>query len=183
MNLKKLFSFFAKPGGREPDVESIKAVVFDAAKTNDVAALSRVLADHGVSVLRRVEGPDQLTVLHLAAASGSGDVVDLLLSEDVKADPNVVRGNNFTPLHAAAMHGYTAICASLLKAGAAVNAQTDPQKYAPLHSAAFAGHVETIELLLANGADRDLINYRDERAIDTARRQAQNPAVALLERH
>jgi ankyrin repeat protein len=79
------------------------------------------------------------------------------------------------------MHGHSEICEALLRAGAQINMQTDPQKYSALHSAAFAGHIATIRLLLANGADRELRNYRGERPVDTAGRQDQVAAVAELE--
>ena len=73
------------------------------------------------------------------------------------------------------------MCVVLLGAGAEVNAQTNPQGYAPLHSAAFAAHVAAIEVLLAHGADRGLVNYRGERPADTARRTGQTTALIRLE--
>lgn len=79
------------------------------------------------------------------------------------------------------MNGHAAVCASLLHAGAVVNAQTDPQGYSPLHSAAFAGHLDAIRVLLAHGADRGLTNYRGERPADTARRQGQTVAAQFLD--
>ena len=85
------------------------------------------------------DNPDELTTLHWAAASGALKSVDYLMSHAVQADPRAARGNNFTPLHGAAMNGHTAICQALLNAGAEINIQTEPQGYAPLHSAAFGG--------------------------------------------
>ena len=79
------------------------------------------------------------------------------------------------------MQGHASVCEVLLGVGAGVNVQTDPQGYAPLHSAAFAGHVEAIRVLLAHGANRELVNYRGERPTDTARRTGQTEAVRVLE--
>jgi len=79
------------------------------------------------------------------------------------------------------MQGHAAVCDVLLRVGAKVNVQTNPQGYSPLHSAAFAGHIEAIRVVLASGADRKLVNYRGERPADTARRTGQAEAARLLE--
>lgn len=171
MKLRRLLSFFWKRYS-DSGTEDLTDTVFQAVEADDVSTLVMVLDVHGVRVLLQDSDPNQLTTLHLAAARGSREAVDYLLSDAVKADPRAARVNNFTPLHGAAMHGHTDICDVLLREGAQSNIQTDPQMYAPLHSAAFAGHVDTIQLLLANGG---------ERAIDTARRQNQVDAIAVLE--
>jgi len=64
------------------------------------------------------------------------------------------------------MFGLTDIVKLLITKGANVNVQTEPQKYAPIHSASFGGHLDTIKVLVNNGADLNLKNYRDERAIE-----------------
>jgi ankyrin repeat protein len=151
-----------------------------AAQAGDVAALARLVASHGGPAVRLDGDPEDLTTLHWAAASGVLDAVSYLLTPPVQADPRAARSNNFTPLHAAAMHGHAAVCEALLKAGADVNVQTQPQGYAPLHSATFAGHVEAIRVLLAHGANRWLVNYRGECPADTARRTGQAEAVQVL---
>ncbi|HUR55081.1 MAG TPA: ankyrin repeat domain-containing protein [Gemmataceae bacterium] len=159
----------------------VAEAVKNAAIAGDVAALTQLVATHGGPAVRLDGDPVELTALHWAAASGSAEAVRLLLAPPVGADPRAARNNNFTPLHAAAMQGHAAVCEVLLRAGAGVDAQTDPQGYAPLHSAAFAGHVGAIRVLLAHGADRGLVNYRDERPADTARRTGQAEAVRVLE--
>jgi cytohesin len=161
--------------------DQIAGVVQAAAKVGDVAALGRLVAEYGGPAVRLDGDPEELTALHWAAASGIVDAVNYLLAPPVLADPRAARNNHFTPLHSAAMFGHAAVCEALLKAGADVNAQTQPQGYAPLHSAAFAGHVEAIRVLLAHGADRSLLNYRGERPADTARRTGQAEAVQVLE--
>jgi uncharacterized protein len=160
--------------------EAAKDAILYAATTGDVAALARLVATEGSAAVRLDDNPEELTALHLAAAAGRLEVVNYLLSPAVGADPRAARINNFTPLHSAAMKGHAAICDVLLRAGAGVNVQTDPQRYAPLHSAAFAGHLEAIRVLLAHGADRGLVNYRNERPADTAKRQGQSEAAQLL---
>lgn len=162
-------------------VNGIAEAVKNAAIAGDVAALNHLVATHGGPAVRLDGDPAELTALHWAAASGSVEAVRLLLAMPVGGDPRAARNNNFTPLHSAAMQGHAAVCEVLLQAGAGVNVQTDPQGYAPLHSAAFAGHVEAIRVLLAHGADRALVNYRNERPVDTARRTGQAGAVRVLE--
>ncbi len=157
-----------------------KNEILHAATTGDVAALSRFVADHGAAAVRLDNESEELTALHLAAASGQLKVVEYLLSPAVGADVRAARINNFTPLHSAAMKGHAAVCEVLLRAGAGVNVQTAPQGYAPLHSAAFAGHLAAIRVLLAHGGDRNLTNYRGERPADTAKRQGQSEAAQLL---
>jgi cytohesin len=152
-----------------------------AAVQGDLAALKTQAAAHGPETVRAEEDPNELTTLHWAAAVGHLEMVEYLVSEELRADAKAARKNNFTPLHSAAMMGHAAICEALLKAGAPVNVQTAPQGYAPLHSAAFGGHRDAILVLLAHGASRELRNYRNERPVDTARRQNQSHVIGLLE--
>jgi ankyrin repeat protein len=161
--------------------DQIADAVEAAAKVGDVETLGRLVADHGGPAIRLDGDPGELTALHWAAASGVVDAVKYLLAPPVLADPRAARNNEFTPLHSAAMLGHADVCEILLKAGANVNAQTQPQGYAPLHSAAFAGHVDAIRVLLAHAADCGLLNYRGERPADTARRTGQAEAVKVLE--
>ena len=160
--------------------ETPKDAILRAATSGEVATLTRLVADHGAAAVRLDGDPEELTALHLAAAAGQLAAVEYLLSPAVGADPRAARINNFTPLHSAAMKGHAAVCEVLLGAGAGVNVQTDPQKYAPLHSAAFAGHLAAIRVLLAHGGDRTLTNYRGERPADTAKRQGESEAAQLL---
>ena len=153
----------------------------DAARRGDRAALDRLLELHSAADVRAEDDPLELTSLHLAAASGNEEIVDFLLSEAISSDPTAARVNNFTPLHAAAMHGWARVCTRLLEAGADPDVQTEPQGYAPLHSAAWGGHVEVIRVLLESGAQRDLRNHRGETPIETARRQGQDAAAGVLE--
>jgi ankyrin repeat protein len=161
--------------------EGLAEAVKNAAIAGDVAALKQLVATHGGISVRMDGDPKQLTALHWAAGSGNIEAVRLLLSPLVGADPRAARINNFTPLHAASMQGHAALCEVLIGAGADVNVQTNPQGYAPLHSAAFGGHAEAIRMLLAHGADRTLVNYRNERPVDTARRTGQAEGVRVLE--
>ena len=161
--------------------DSLADTVKNAAVAGDVAALRQLVATHGAAAIRLDGDPAELTALHWAAASGNVEAVRFLLATPVGADPCAARNNNFTPLHSAAMQGHAAVCEVLIEAGAEVNVQTDPQGYAPIHSAAFAGHIGAIRVLLAHGANCGLVNYRNERPADTARRTGQLEAAGVLE--
>jgi len=124
---------------------------------------------------------EELASIHWAAGSGNIEIVKYLLSDEVNECADLTRSNNFSPLHAASMNGFTKIVELLIEKGANVNIQTDPQKYAPIHSASFGGHLETIKVLVKNGADLSLINYRNELPIDTARRQNQLEIIKYFE--
>src|SRR5688500_4011195 len=109
--------------------DELAEAVTKAAVAGDVAAIQQLAATHGGEAIRLDGDPAELTALHWAAASGSVEAVRFLLGPPVGADPRAARGNNFTPLHSAAMRGHAAVCEVLLAAGAQVNVQTDPQGY------------------------------------------------------
>jgi hypothetical protein len=151
-----------------------------AFQTDDVDAVRKFYPKHEAVALRHDENLAELSTLHHAAAHGALKTVMYLLGPDIRADACAQRNNAFTPLHAAAMHGHTAICKLLVEHGASVNAQTIPQGYSPLHSAAFAGHLDTIRFLLSQNADTTLRNYRDETPSMTAKRTGQSEACVLI---
>ena len=155
--------------------------LMDAAKEDDVASLRALVTGLGSGALRGGPDPEKLTLLHYAAAAGSLGVVGFLASDAVGADINAARGNNFTPLHGAAMNGHESVCGLLVELGARLDVQTAPQGYAPLHSAAWGGHAGVVDLLLRSGARTDLVNYRGETPAQTARRQGQFKVADRIE--
>lgn len=150
-----------------------------AIAAGDLATIQGYARAFGPACLQ-LDGADELTALHCAAAAGHAELVLYLLAPPIHADARAARGNRFTPLHAAAMNGHSSVCAALIRVGADVNAQTEPQGYSPLHSAAFGGHIDTLRVLLSNRADPALLNYRHETPADTAARAGQLAAQALL---
>jgi hypothetical protein len=163
------------------DVPAYGGLMREAITRGEVQSVKDLLNSVGTYLIRDDDQFDKLTSLHWAAASGSIEMVNFLLGEPVSANPNAVRGNNFTPLHAAAMEGHLAICERLLDVGADPNVQTEPQLYAPIHSAAWGGHVAVIRALVRQGARLDLRNYRNETPIETAKRNGMVEAVRELE--
>ncbi|KAL8717878.1 MAG: hypothetical protein Q9225_004931 [Loekoesia sp. 1 TL-2023] len=85
------------------------------------------------------------TPLHLAAAHGRDDIVELLLR--YAANVQARSDGSWTALHNACEHGSAKIVRMLLQAGADVNARL-LNGMTPLHVAAQAGHMEVVQCLL-----------------------------------
>lgn len=66
-----------------------------------------------------------------------------------------------TPLHVAAIRGDTAMIASLLDAGAVIDAAGEYQ-YTPLHEAVEQGHLDAVRVLLEHGASLAAVTYDGE---------------------
>ena len=79
------------------------------------------------------------SVLHVASAFGSSDVVNVLLS--CGADPNFTDLRLRTPLHYAALHGNLDACLLLVKAGASVDVRDDQDMY-PYYLARQSGRLQ-----------------------------------------
>lgn len=141
----------------------------------------KVAKEIGKEKIKCNSNQEELAAIHWAAGSGNLEIVTYLLSDEVNESANLTRSNNFSPLHAASMNGFTKIVELLIEKGANVNIQTDPQKYAPIHSASFGGHLDTIKILVNNGADLNVRNYRNELPIDTAKRQNQLETIRYFE--
>ena len=119
-----------------------------AAISGDADAVSAILAEDPYRVTRRQEA--KVTPLHLAAAEGHAEVVELLLRASAAPDAKDYGGS--TPLHAAARGGHLETARALL----AHDARPSPMNDAgdtPLHEAARGGHHEVARLLLDHAAD------------------------------
>lgn len=92
------------------------------------------------------------TPLHLAAASGRLEIVELLLAYG--ADIQAQTSDGYTPLHTAAWRGRVAVVGCLLNHGALIDAVNLKQD-TPLHEAAANGNLETVKVLLAHQAAVD----------------------------
>lgn len=88
---------------------------------------------------------DGYTSLHLAARSGSADLVSYLLSKRAKATPGGSDG--VSPLHIACQYGYASITEVLLKSGLKPSLEDNAGQQA-LHYAVVSGHVNMVKLLM-----------------------------------
>eukprot|EP00803_Ostreobium_quekettii_P004493 evm.model.scf_2653.2 EVM.evm.TU.scf_2653.2 scf_2653:15495-17567(+) len=93
---------------------------------------------------------DGWTPLHVAAASGSSAVIDLLI--DWEADPDGRNDILETPLHWAADNNRVGAVRMLIKKGAGLDVEKI-DGYTPLHIAALRGFVAVVAALEQAGAD------------------------------
>ena len=84
------------------------------------------IGEPGPSVNFYING-EFTSVLHVACAFGSIDVIKILLSNG--SDPNVSDLRLRTPLHYAALHGHMKICALLIQSGASIDVRDDHDMY------------------------------------------------------
>jgi ankyrin repeat protein len=127
-----------------------------AAASGSVAVV-KVLSRHGAITSAR-QRTNERSALHAAAASGSAEIVRLLVAGGFDVD--VKDFSNATPLHDAAERGHLAAVESLISLKANVNAQGYLAN-TPLHLAAEKARTAVVKLLLARGADPNRLNQRN----------------------
>jgi hypothetical protein len=110
--------------------------------------------------------------LHLAAAGGYLDTVDLLLVSGSDVNAQGTRGE--TPIYLAAAAGKADVVAALLAAGADPNLANFELR-TPLQRAAMEGSLETVKVLLKGGADAAAKDKQGRTALDLAERYNKGP--------
>ena len=135
-------------------------------------------------------GQDGTPLLN-AAYFGHTEAVDILLKAG--ADPNISSASGETPLLAAALGGYVEIGKLLIEKGANINSQTSKgttdlfDGTTPpvcgetlLHFASAYGHKDFLNLLLENGADKNIMDQAGQKPIHWATRYRQKETLDLL---
>lgn len=144
------------------------------------AAMARALLDHEAAVDRTTR-IGAYTPLHLAARSGSGEVVAMLL--DAGADPSVATTEvgGARPLHFAAEAGSVEAIRALLTAGADPDATETAWGQTPLMFAASAGRTDAVQALLDAGADPEIrslvVDLAERAAADRIDEQRRNEII------
>src|SRR5215472_8719665 len=134
------------------DVLSIDGQIIAAATTGDAGALEKLLAEHPRKIA--ITGSNwNRPLLHIAAANGHLDCVDLLLRLGFGVDTRD-RLDKASALHWAAQEGHVDVVTRLLAAGADIDGEGDAHEIGAIGWATCFQRVRTevAELLLARGA-------------------------------
>ncbi|NXB43993.1 ASB10 protein, partial [Leucopsar rothschildi] len=129
----------------------------------------RLLLQHGASVNSQTEEEND-TALHVASRHGLAEHVQLLLHHGAELEVKNKEGQ--TPLNAACaqhhqpqdMDRYYRVCQLLVESGASINA-ADRDRQHPLHLACKNANAQIVELLLARGANVNVMNYGGNTAL------------------
>ncbi|KAM6410596.1 ankyrin repeat and SOCS box protein 10 isoform 4-T6 [Pluvialis apricaria] len=138
-------------------------------KSPDSIECVQQLLQHGASVNSQTEEEDD-TALHIAARHGLVDHVQLLLRYGAELEAENKEGQ--TPLNAGCaqphqpqdMDSYYRVCQLLVESGASINA-ADRDRQHPLHLACKNANAQIAELLLARGANVNVMNYSGNTAL------------------
>ena len=154
--------------------------VFEAATAGDTARVRELVGRDAAEA--NAMSPDGFTPLGLAAFFKRREVVRYLLGAG--ADPNVAsRQGGFTPLHSAVASDVAAVDVEIVRM--LVDKAADPNAKAqsgstPLHTVGFTGDRESLQLLLAHGADRSIRNNDGKTSLDIARERGNQEVADLL---
>ncbi|KAL8724746.1 MAG: hypothetical protein Q9181_006693 [Wetmoreana brouardii] len=159
-----------QPGPKDPVVDKVERLrraenqrnaMLSAANSGDDLQLEVAIIE-GANV--NAKGTDGKASMHIAAAQGNLDIVQLLLDHnadvDIKATPRGdAKERKFeggrTPLHWAAHKGHEDIVQLLIANKANVNAKNSTDR-TPLQEALRYGHTSIAKILLASGASVDI---------------------------
>lgn len=116
---------------------------------------------------------DGCMAIHLAAANGKNEVIEILLDVDA-SNINDVDNKGNTPLHWASMKDRADTVSLLIENGADIEAK-DVDNWTALHYAAAFASLQTVEALVNNGADKNSltkdgnipVNYAKDETIKT----------------
>jgi len=141
-------------------------VVDDTGRTPLVHAIERGHLDIARFLLKQgarsdiARSSDKSTPCHIAAATGSVDVLRLILGRGDKGPAlKALNDQGSTPLHLAAAGGHAQAVEYLLSVGAPVNSRRSYGN-TPMHYAVINGHQEVVDLLLQGKADTNHYNNR-----------------------
>jgi hypothetical protein len=157
----------------------IELDVFEAAAVGDLVRLGAILQLEPRAV--ETFSGDGWTPLHLAAAFGPPEGVELLLRHGGAVDAVSRNPQRNQPLHAAvALARNPHTVGLLLQHGASANA-TQAAGFTPLFSVAAANRRDLAELLIAHGAHCHQRNDLGKTAADFARERGHEELAAWLE--
>ena len=121
----------------------------------------RICLENGALIDEIIE-IDNSTPVHVAAAQGSLEILELMLEKQPDLFSMVIQSEdsmNMTPIHRAAMFDHVEVCKFLITRGGDINS-LDKEKRTPLLLAASRNCVKTVCYLLQNQAN---ITLRDSK--------------------
>lgn len=177
------------------------AMIYQAASRGNAMRLEQLLANAGLSANRRASecfveaGTDTTaghgrgiawkdnsghTALHMAAAKGARECVELLLRSRAQIDDRQNWG--MTPLAMASANNNVGCIKLLSESGAAVNTPDD-NGVTPLIKSSMAGHIKAVKMLLELNADPNL-KYLSKTALQWAKEEGHAMGLQkLLRQH
>lgn len=155
--------------------------IFEVAATGNLPALESALAAQPELV--QTWSADGWTPLHLAAAFGTPEAVQLLLERSAAVDAVSKNPQSNQPLHAALALGRNAETIRLLLAAGADPNTRQTAGYTALFSAAAANRRDLAEILIAHGANPSLQNDFGQTAATFARERGHVELADWLESH
>ncbi|KAH9123274.1 hypothetical protein AeMF1_005690 [Aphanomyces euteiches] len=170
VNYKKIYDYAYDP-------------IYQAAKKNR-RGIVRILLDNIKDIdLTSTLNTEEWTVLHVAAANGFNEILEMLIEAGAPVD--IVDGSGLTPLHYAAWEGHRRAAEILLENGANIDKQVgiegqDLEEYdgwTPIHFA-LASDIDDVEymrvmvnFLLRANASLDIQSKDDQSVTDVAHHQ------------
>ena len=139
----------------------------------------RQLIESGFDVDTHLHGPLPSGLL-IAARYGKPDIAQLLVENG--ADMLITSESGYTAMHFAADEGYVEVLRILVDnmPGPFILNAVDGVGQTPLYVAAVAGQENSIRLLLASGADEQIMAHGDRLPVDIALMQGHLRCAALL---
>ena len=147
--------------------------IIEALNKKDAQTVCKLAEAH--PELYDTKGSDGMTPLHVAAAMGQKDTVQLLLAKG--ADVNAKSNDGETPLQVAAITNSKDVAELLLDKGADIDAK-DAHGVTPLYYAVARGGRDMVELLLTKGADINVKTDHGKTPLSAA--MATRRAIAAL---
>ncbi|CAG9317809.1 unnamed protein product [Blepharisma stoltei] len=144
--------------------------LWEAVERNDINRCKELLDRelYGDMVAQtNTKGLNDWTALHLAAADGFKDAIEVLIFHGERTNVDSRTSMQRTPLHLACLHGHLPVVKILVREGADINA-IDNELSTPLHYAAKHGHELIVKWLLGRIPDISIKNNLGKTAVDLA---------------
>ncbi|HEY4784520.1 MAG TPA: ankyrin repeat domain-containing protein [Bacteroidales bacterium] len=134
------------------------------ASWNGKPEIIKILVDNGANV--NISNSSNTTPLHNLASGGYAESIIILLNAG--ADVNKSDNDNNLPLHYAVKNGKPEAVKLLLAKTKSLNQKENHYGNTPLHLAAINGDLKSFRMLIEAGADYNLTNNQNQKAIDYA---------------